>query len=239
VADRLHLDGVWPGPVTVRRGWAKAVARPWNDEVTDAAVRLERGSNDFLRATARLLGPLGSGTVYSPALYPSATKVWTSAGFSLFHRLDVMELELSAGIASPEHPVMTSSDPDWSSLVSIDHDAFDAFWQMSAAGLLEAMRATPRAVVLEARLDDHLAGYALVGAQMTVSFLQRVAVHPEFAGRGVGAALVRASLAWALKRGTRSMVLNLRPENERARRLYEREGFQSRPTQLHLLRYEG
>jgi [ribosomal protein S18]-alanine N-acetyltransferase len=224
----------------VRRGWAKAVARPWNDEVSDAAVRLERGSNDFLRAVAGLLGSMGSGTVYSPALYPSATRVWTSAGFSLFRRLDVMESPLGGGeIPLPEHPIGTSTHPDWGPLVTIDRLAFEGFWRMSEAGLVEAMGATPRAIVLEARLDDDLAGYALAGSQMSISFLQRVAVSPAFAGRGVGASLVRASLGWALKRGARVMVLNLRPENERARQLYEREGFQARETPLHLLRYEA
>jgi ribosomal protein S18 acetylase RimI-like enzyme len=49
--------------------------------------------------------------------------------------------------------------------------------------------------------------------------------------------LVRASALWASKRGSRSLVLNLRPENDQARRLYEREGFQARETPLHLLRW--
>ncbi len=236
--DRLHLDGVWPGPVTVRKGWAKAMARPWNDEVPDAAIRLERGSTDFLRSVADLLGAKGSGTVYSPALYPTATKVWISAGFTLFRHLDIMEFPLGGKVPAPEHSIEAVAHPDWDRLVEVDGLAFEGFWKMSVAGLVEAMRATPRAVALEAWVGDDLAGYALVGSQMSLSFLQRVAVAPDFGGVGVGASLVRASLSWANARGARSMVLNLRPENERARRLYEREGFQARDTRLHLLRYQ-
>jgi len=237
VPDRLHLDGVWPGPVTVRRGWAKAVARPWNDDFPDPAVRLERGSHEFLRAVAELLGPRGSGIVYSPALYPSATKVWTSAGFTLFHLLDVMELALGTAIDPPEHEVEPTNTPDWGPLLEIDGLAFEGFWKMSEAGLVEAMRATPRAMVFTARVDDELAGYALVGSQLTVSYLQRVAVAPLLTGQGIGSSLVRASARWASKRGARALVLNLRPENDRARRLYEREGFRALETPLHLLRY--
>jgi len=238
VPDRLHLDGVWPGPVTVRRGWAKALARPWNDDFPDPALRLERGSHEFLRAVAELMGPRGSGTVYSPALYPSATKVWASAGFTLFRLLDVMELTLGTNTRPPEHVVEATNAPDWPPLMAIDRLAFDGFWRMSEAGLIEAMKATPRATVLTARVDDELAGYSLVGSQLTASYLQRVAVAPPFAGQGIGSSLVRASAEWASKRGSRALVLNLRPENDRARRLYEREGFQARETPLHLLRYE-
>jgi hypothetical protein len=35
------------------------------------------------------------------------------------------------------------------------------------------------------------------------------------------------------------MVLNLRPENSGARRLYEREGFKAGDTALQLLRFEA
>ena len=232
------MDGSWPGPVTVRRGWAKAVARPWNDDVLDAAIRLERGSSEFLRAVAELFISKGSSSVYSPALYPEATRVWARAGFAPFGRLDVMEMPIGPGMTPPRHQVQATRDPAWAALVALDQLAFEGFWRMGEAGLIEAMRATPRSVVLEARLDGELAGYALTGAQTMLSFLQRVAVAPAFAGRGIGTSLVRASLAWAAARGSRVMVLNLRPENDRARRLYERVGFETREVHLDLLRFE-
>jgi ribosomal-protein-alanine N-acetyltransferase len=237
VPERLHVDGVWPGPVTVRKGWAKAVARPWNDEVDDAAVRLERGSGEFLRSVSELLAGMGSGSVYSPALYPEATAVWAKAGYIPFGQLQVMEMPIGPGITPPRHQIQATRNPAWEPLVSIDQAAFEGFWRMGEAGLVEAMRATPRSVVLEARLDGALAGYALTGAQTTLSFLQRVAVAPAFSGQGVGSSLVRASLAWAAARGSRVMVLNVRPENERARQLYEREGFEMRDFHLELLRF--
>jgi GNAT superfamily N-acetyltransferase len=150
-----------------------------------------------------------------------------------------MEGVLEGGSPVPEHSIQSSDDADWSEVVRVDRLAFDGFWRMSQAGLLEAMRTTPRSVVLHARFDRHLAGYALVGSQMSLSFLQRVAVAPGYAGRGVGASLVRSALQWALRSGARVMVLNLRPENFGARRLYEREGFKAGDTALQLLRFEA
>jgi ribosomal protein S18 acetylase RimI-like enzyme len=215
------------------------MARPWNDEVLDAAVRLERGSSEFLRAVADHLAPKGSGVVFSPALYPDATRVWVKAGFEPFGRLDVMQMRLGPGITPPRHQIDATRNPSWASLIAIDSLAFEGFWRMGEAGLIEAMRATPRSVVLEARFDGELVGYALAGAQTMLSFLQRVAVAPEFAGQGVGTSLVRASMAWATARGSRVMVLNVRPENDRARVLYEREGFEMREVHLDLLRFDG
>jgi ribosomal protein S18 acetylase RimI-like enzyme len=238
VLDRLHLEGIWPDPVTLRKGWAKAIARPWNDDVPDAGVRLERGSSEFLRAVAEHLAPLGSGTVYSPALYPSAARLWARADFERFGHLMVMERALAGESAAAEHPVERWERPDWTEVVLLDRLAFAGFWRMSEAGLLEALGATPRSVLLRVRIDGRLAGYALVGSQMSLSFLQRVAVDPVYSGQGVGTALIRAAREWAKRSGARIMVLNLRPENQAARHLYEKEGFRSSGTSLDLLRFE-
>jgi ribosomal protein S18 acetylase RimI-like enzyme len=150
----------------------------------------------------------------------------------------VMERALAGESAAAEHPVERWERPDWTEVVLLDRLAFAGFWRMSEAGLLEALGATPRSVLLRVRVDGRLAGYALVGSQMSLSFLQRVAVDPVYSGQGVGTALIRAAREWAKRSGARIMVLNLRPENQAARHLYEKEGFRSSGTSLDLLRFE-
>ena len=234
----MHVDGAWPGSVVIRRGWARAQARPWNDEGPEAAIRLVRGSSDFLGSASKTLLELGSNEVYSPALYPNATRIWDDAGFRQFRELTVMERALDQTLEEPDHRVGLARTPDWNALADVDRESFSGFWRMSALGLAEAMNATPRAALFQIDDEPGPIGYAIVGAQFTTSYLQRVAVVPHRGGRGLGTALIRGCLLWARARGARSMVLNVRPENDQAARIYRREGFSDTGVALHVLRFE-
>jgi hypothetical protein len=46
----VQQRGSWPEPIRLRRGWAKAEARPWNDATPDASLRIIRGSAPFVDA---------------------------------------------------------------------------------------------------------------------------------------------------------------------------------------------
>jgi len=50
-------------------------------------------------------------------------------------------------------------------------------------------------------------------------------VAPDERDRGIGSALLSAGLDWARSRGAHKMTLQLWPDNEAARRLYEKFGF--------------
>lgn len=200
-------------------------------------MRLIRGSHDFLGEASRQLESLATRDIFSPALYPTATRIWTRAGYSEHTALSVMERHLRGKIIEPDHLVLPSETPDWQALVKVDRAAFTDFWRMSGAGLAEAMKATPKSVLLQIEEEEELVGYAIVGTQLTVSFLQRVAVLPNRSGHGLGTALIRASMLWARAKGARTMVLNVRPENIRAVDVYSREGFTHTGTALHVLRF--
>lgn len=200
-------------------------------------MRLIRGSHDFLGEASRQLDSLAIRDIFSPALYPMATRIWTRAGYVEHTSLSVMERHLGGNITEPGHSVQQSQTPDWTTLAMVDRAAFTEFWRMSVAGLAEAMKATPRSVLLQIEEPDGVVGYAIAGTQLTVSFLQRVAVLPTRSGNGLGTALIRASMLWARSKGARTMVLNVRPENLRAADVYSREGFAHTGTALHVLRF--
>ena len=234
------MDGDWPGPLILSAGWYRARARPWNDSVTQPMIRLDRGSADFLGAVTDRLLTMGAESAYSPALYPGSSRVWRRAGYQEFANLAVMERPLAPVVARPLHPVEKTSEPDWGRVAEVDHLAFDGFWRMSAIGLVEAFETNKESTVLTvSRRHDGLDGFVIVGCQWGVAYLHRIAVRPEAGGQGLGASLLSATMAWAYGMGARNIVLNVRPENQAARKLYLGAGFSETRSSLLILRHDG
>jgi ribosomal-protein-alanine N-acetyltransferase len=149
-----------------------------------------------------------------------------------------MERPLSTEMAKASRITTTTTDPDLATLARIDSAAFEGFWRIGVEGIKEAIGATPTAVVILAEREGVPVGYAVAGAEMTNSYLQRIAVMPDHEGEGFGSSLLSHAVLWARQKGSRSMVLNLRPGNSRARALYSRNGFVATPTKLRVLRFE-
>lgn len=236
MTPRLNIDGAWPSPITISSGWSRASARPWYDDPALSLIRLIRGSSRFLSEATAHLVDLGAEAVLSPPLYRSATTVWRQSGFEDWHRLEIMERGLGRAAPGPTIRLKRTPHPPWPEIVDLDGRTFEGMWRMSETGLREALESTRAATVILAG-DDTVEGYALVGTQWGVSYLHRIAVSPSSQGRGIGAELVRAAVHWARSTLSRVIVLNVRPSNEAARRLYEREGFSATGHHLHLLGY--
>ena len=70
-------------------------------------------------------------------------------------------------------------------------------------------------------------------------FIGNVAVHPDWQGRGIASALMRAALEEISARGGRWVGLEVQADNHVARRLYECLGFRDVGRTLHMLRPAG
>ncbi len=66
-----------------------------------------------------------------------------------------------------------------------------------------------------------------------------VGVLEEYAGRGIGSALMAEAERWALERGIRRLELTVQTHNRTARALYEKMGFVVEGTRKDALRVEG
>ena len=76
----------------------------------------------------------------------------------------------------------------------------------------------------------------MVGYGHAISYLQRVAVHPDWQGQGMGRSLIRAAARGAKRAGSKALLLNTQSENSGATTLYESEGFVLLPESLAVLR---
>jgi ribosomal-protein-alanine N-acetyltransferase len=76
-----------------------------------------------------------------------------------------------------------------------------------------------------AEKDDVLAGWAGLAAAGGQADVLTIGVRPDLQGRGVGSTLLTALLDEAASRRCGEVFLDVRADNERARRLYERFGF--------------
>lgn len=127
---------------------------------------------------------------------------------------------------------------DLGRVLVVDHMAFSYFWRFDQTSLNEALDATPRHRFRLATSPDgsgEIVGYAVTGRAGRAGYLQRLAVVPEFQGRGLGRALVLDSLAWIRRwRGAKVMV-NTQEQNIGAIRLYEKLGFEAEPFGLAVL----
>lgn len=232
--------GTWPGRMSFRRGWASASARPWNDIEPDASLRLVRGGRAFLSACSQQIIDCGAPSVLSPPLPVASLRTWENAGYHDFLRLALMRLSLADQPRPPDHLVVQCDTARMDELLAIDAAAFSSFWRFDRLGLTEALEATGKSRVLIIRDSDGApTGFAIVGFGSAISYLQRVAVHPDWQGRGMGRSLVRVAARQARQAGARVMLLNTQLDNEPAMRLYESEGYVRLPEPLCLLRYTG
>ncbi|MBU1226404.1 MAG: GNAT family N-acetyltransferase [Actinobacteria bacterium] len=222
---KVRVVGDWPGAVTLRKGWARAESRPWNDAVPLAHLRMQRGNASFIEECVEALLEMGAPGVLSPPLPSSAQRLWREAQFLPHAELSLLRLDLDR-IGAPSHLVVAGSASDIREALRIDAAAFDEFWRFDRNAMEEALSSTRNSVIHVVRkAGGGLAGFAVTGVGVTIAYLQRLAVDPAAQRRGIGRSLVRSSARWASREGARSLLLNTQLENEPAIRLYESEGF--------------
>lgn len=223
--------------MSLRRGWARAEARPWNAAVNDASLRVLRGGSGFIGACVDKLNVAGAPGVLSSPLSLSARKPWEHAGFTDYIDLALMRLGLDTPIPAPQHLVVRVNKPDLDAMLAIDHRAFPEFWRFDRLALIESTQATTKASVFVINDGDlGIAGFAVVGYGHAISYLQRVAVDPQWQGQGMGRSLIRAAARSARRHGSRAILLNTQFENTAAISLYEADGYTQLPESLAVLK---
>jgi ribosomal protein S18 acetylase RimI-like enzyme len=112
---------------------------------------------------------------------------------------------------------------DFLTLVALDQASFDPLWQNTPEVFSDMLVNYPYFVVAE--LEGVVVGYQFCSLMGDQGYLARVAVHPDYQGRGIGVRLLADAMAFFQREGARVIVLNTQQDNQASQRLYCRFGF--------------
>jgi ribosomal-protein-alanine N-acetyltransferase len=119
---------------------------------------------------------------------------------------------------------------DLPDVVAIERASFSNPW--TGALFLQELDVAFSRTILARHPAGPVAGYVCRWLVADEVHVLNVAVHPQWRGRGLGAALMREVLREARSHGVAAVTLEVRRSNAAARRLYESFGFEhvgSRP----------
>ena len=112
---------------------------------------------------------------------------------------------------------------DLPAILALDNLVFDQLWRKTESNFSEALARAVSFVVAE--MDGQIVGYEWCEIYRKHAHLARLAVHPHYQGRGIGAQLLYQAIVDSLSRNVNLITLNTQEHNERSHALYQRFGF--------------
>ena len=223
-----------PAAETLRLGQDRLRLRPWaGDAGTGLLILLTPGaavSDATTSAAIEAATGRGYNRLRTSALSGIESEPFIRAGFEPCQVLALLSRPIANGLprTSSSVAIRKARRRDHSSVLAVDHAAFELFWHLDQAGLHDALQATPfrRFRVAHHEAETGLVGYAISGRGGPAGYLQRLAISPRQQGQGVGAALVVDGLRWMARWGATQAWVNTPQHNTGALRLYERLGFE-------------
>ena len=191
-------------------------------------------SLSMVRRCCQVLSAQGYVEILTAALGHPEQQGFLAAGFEVREELHLLSRHLDSLPPAAPAPIRTGRRRDRDEVLAVDAMAFPPFWRLDQTGLAEALGATRHARFRVVARDRVLA-YAVSGRSGSRGYLQRLAVDPTHAGRGLGRALVLDGLAWMRRRGADRAVVNTQVGNDRALALYQHLGFRLEPSGLAVL----
>jgi ribosomal-protein-alanine N-acetyltransferase len=127
---------------------------------------------------------------------------------------------------APEIALRRMREADLPMVVAIENVSFSNPWsEETFRGELQN-RPISHPLVILAGPSARVVGYVIYWQIQQDVQVNNIAVHPDFRGRGIGEAALRAALALAVAAGAAFVTMEVRPSNAPALSLYRKMGFQ-------------
>lgn len=146
-------------------------------------------------------------------------------GFSPYDEVITLQrVSMTAPDPEPSPFFVRSFDPnELNAIINIDLAAFQPPWMMSHAEIRQAERMAAHVSV--ALHENRAVGYQLSTLYLDGAHLARLAVLPEYHGRGVGRALLYDMIRRCVRRSVYAVTVNTQATNIHSQNLYTRAGF--------------
>jgi ribosomal protein S18 acetylase RimI-like enzyme len=154
------------------------------------------------------------------------TYLLENSGFEVSHHIVMMKWQkqpIQNGVLPPGISVRPMTLDDLEATFIIDQSAFVPVWQNSIDTLEIAFRQAGIASV--ALIEGQVAGYQISTPTHMGGHLARLAVLPEFQGKGLGTALLSDLLVQFSRRGALVVTVNTQKDNQVSLSLYKKAGF--------------
>jgi ribosomal protein S18 acetylase RimI-like enzyme len=229
-------------PVSViRLGQEKARTSPWRgDDMTallSPAPDAPLLSGPFVRHCLETLAGQGFVRVVTAALSPLEQAGFLAAGFGVEQDLRLLGIDLrTLAVVVPAGPRLRRVPRRRrAAVLAVDNAAFAEFWRFDERALEDALEATPRVRFRLTGGRATVTAYAVSGRAGRRGYVQRLAVHPDHQGHGLGRRLLMDGLRWMADEGVVRAYVNTQTTNDRALALYEAVGFEEEPIGLSVL----
>lgn len=221
-----HPDRIAVARMGPARGYGLLL--PWRGQAAILQMRALRTLGDEKELIGHLkdCGARQVPCVLSPLVTTGAADLFLDVGMEpLQHLLTYAKADRRLSNLESSH-LEELAPGDRAAITALDADCFPRFWRLTQAELAECFEGVIVGVVEAGRLVGYAAGAVVGGRLYRQATIGRLAVHPEFRGRGIGGSLLAGTLERLWAAGARQVNLLTQVANQTSRRLYERLGFE-------------
>jgi ribosomal protein S18 acetylase RimI-like enzyme len=227
--ETVHAQAPWRIQLTDRGD--VAVLGRWRDHLDILAIEVlwcrEARITDAVTQLAELAAERGFDDLLAPPTPVEHVRPYEAAGMRVFETATTF-VRTRLGDRPPDMcrvegvTLVPATADDIRDVLECDYRCFDEFWRYDARHIERFLR---RQRIVVARSAGEAIGYTLSTAERGDGMLGRIAVVPEWRGRGVGTMLVADVLEHMRGQGVDRVSLCTQTGNVAARALYERCGF--------------